>query len=116
MKIEIETTKRYLDYEIFNAKNLSLDTCFLLSDGSIISWDGAQLKKRADESYIFYLAVQIITSVGTNLFSSWLFEKLKNHEVKIRIEGNEIRNNPEEIQKALIGQSERENAKPSDII
>ena len=106
--IQIETTDRRLDREMLNTDYLSAREPLTIVDGVTGMWS-APLQKYAGEPYVFDLAIEAVSTVGLNLLSSWLYDKLKNRKrqnVKLRInrtvveiELNKIRVEIEQIEK-----------------
>jgi hypothetical protein len=62
------------------------------------SWDPHSAER------VFYISVELASSVATNLFASWLWDKIKQHRAKkIEIDGQECPHSETEIA-ALIEQ------------
>lgn len=102
--ILVTTTIEELADSVFSAELDGVELSLLLRK----SWD-----PQSAES-IFYISVDLASSVATNLFASWLWDKIKEHRArKVEIDGQGCPQSEAEIA-ALIEDILRE-VKHSDI-
>jgi len=96
LDIQIETTERQLDMEMLGTDTLSVGVPVAIMNGVSATWS-APLKKHAGEPKIFQLAIEVASGVGIHLLGSWLYEKLKGHNAKLRINRTEVEIEPDKI-------------------
>ena len=102
--ILVTTTIEELADSVFSAELDGVELSLLLRK----SWDPQSAER------IFYISVGLASSVATNLFSSWLWDKIKGHRArKVEIDGQGCPQSEAEIA-ALIEDILRE-VKHSDI-
>jgi hypothetical protein len=65
------------------------------------------LRKHAEEPYVFNLVIVAASTVGLNLLSSWLYDKLKDRPAKLRISRTEVEIEPNKI-RIVIEQIEKD--------
>ena len=102
--IVVTTTTKELADSVFSTNLDGVELSLLLRK----SWDPQSAER------IFFIGVGLASSVATNLFSSWLWDKVKEHRArKVQIDGQECPQSEDEIT-ALIETILRE-AKHNDI-
>lgn len=97
INIQIETTDRRLDFEMLGAESLSAGAPVTILDGVTATWSTPLLTKRASEPYVFNLVIGGVSTVGLNLVTSWLYDKLKGKPAKLRINRTEVEIEPDKI-------------------
>jgi hypothetical protein len=98
LDIQIETVNRGLDMEMLETDSLSAGAPIAILDGATATWSGGPLKKFAGQPYVFNLVIVVGSTVGLNLVSAWLYDKLKNQPAtKLRINRTEVEIEPNKI-------------------
>jgi hypothetical protein len=110
LKIEIETTERGLEVELFETTSFAAgETSIRLPDGSTVLYEGALIKKSFESSEILHLTINLAESVGIGVIANWLYAKLKRKRAKLRINRHEVEITPDRI-RIVIEQIEKDNA------
>ena|ERR1700733_2588694 len=107
LNIEIVTTDRELESEIFKSSSLSKgETGVTLSDGSTVTYEGTLAKRSIGIPDVTHAVIELATAVGTGVVSNWLYGKLKGRDAKLRINRTEVEIEPNKI-RIVIEQIER---------
>ena len=109
LTIEIETTQRGLETEIFETSNPSAhDLSLTLSDGSVIAFRETLIRKSFETSEVIKFTAELAGAVGTNIFASCLlYDKIKGKPAKLRINRKEVEITPDRI-RIVIEEIEKE--------
>src|ERR1700691_133190 len=85
LAIQIETPERGLDIEMLETGHVSKGTELALANVSTVTWAGVPLEKYAADPYVFSLLAGLVSGVGVNLLSNWLYDKLRGRVDVLRI-------------------------------
>ena len=100
-----ETLEKFLEYELFETKHLSRKATRKTIDDSGVTIEYKFTSNKATLGvmpYIIFFTLNIGLNIGINILSSWLYDKLKNKDVKLRIDKTKVEIDEEKIKELLI--------------
>lgn len=103
MTFEIETSGPMLAIELFGRpKSLEVGSRLVVPGQATIELQGLREQRDADLHTVVTLGVTFASGVAVNLFSSWLYDKLKSRARRLRIDRVEIQVEAAEIKRVLL--------------
>src|SRR6266566_2905139 len=102
MRIEIYTSDYTIPSDLFGQENPPPGQPIEVPGSATLTYAGMTIQESAGAPDVINLIVQFVQQnlpgVGVGVFSSWLYDKLKNRDVKkVRINRREVRPERQEI-------------------
>jgi hypothetical protein len=106
MQIEIDTYDPVLSFDLMEDASPEIGQAKEAPGRATISLEGIKIQESAGVpdtiTLVVSFVVPTVTSIGINLFSSWLYDKLSKSKVKtVRIERKEVRIEKEELTRTI---------------
>lgn len=99
IKIDIETSDNKVLSDLFEGTKSWESGKTRIENGNYsVFYEGTYIRLGADYPSIIHIGVDLLKPVAISLFSAWLYDKLKNREIKtLKIGGRQVEINLESI-------------------
>jgi molybdenum cofactor biosynthesis enzyme len=101
VKLEVETHDNTLVFDLLEVKETKIGMEKQLAADVTVRYDGTLIRRAAHVPAIVKLTLEIASLVGSQVAASWIYDKLKSRDAKLRIGNREVTLEKEEITRAV---------------